>query len=59
MRSQPIEVTLATLLAAKAAGVGAIMFTADNFNKYLKRRTSSRPMIEERIRQAPSRPTRR
>jgi hypothetical protein len=34
VRSQPIEVTLATLLAAKAAGVGAIMFTSDNFNKY-------------------------
>ena len=43
MRSQPIEVKLAALLAAKAAGVGAIMFTRDNFSKYPKRRTTSRP----------------
>ncbi len=59
MRSQPIEVTLATLLAAKAAGVGAIMFTSDNFNKYPKAADPLEAMIEERIRQAPSRPTRR
>jgi len=34
VRSQPIETTLASLRAAKAAGVTAIMFTSDNFNKY-------------------------
>src|SRR2546427_9251292 len=51
MRSQPIEVTLATLLAAKAAGVGAIMFTSDNFNKYPKAADPLEAMIEERIRQ--------
>ena len=58
MRSQPIEVKLAALLAAKAAGVGAILFTRDSFSKYPKR-DHLEAVIEERIRQAPSRPTRR
>ena len=34
IRSQAIDTTLASLRAAKAAGVGSIMFTSDNFNKY-------------------------
>jgi radical SAM superfamily enzyme YgiQ (UPF0313 family) len=34
VRSQPVETTLASLRAAKAAGVRAILFTSDNFNKY-------------------------
>ena len=34
IRSQDIEVSLASLRAAKAAGVKLIMFTSDNFNKY-------------------------
>jgi len=34
IRSQSIETTLASLRAAKAAGVRTIMFTSDNFNKY-------------------------
>ena len=34
IRSQPVETTMATLRAAKAAGVLLIMFTTDNFNKY-------------------------
>jgi hypothetical protein len=59
MRSQPIEITLATLLAAKAAGVGALIFTWDNFNKYPKAADLLEAMIEEWIWQAPSRPTRR
>jgi hypothetical protein len=59
MRSQPIEITLATLLAAKAAGVGALIFTWDNFSKYPKAADLLEAMIEEGIWQAPSRPTRR
>jgi radical SAM superfamily enzyme YgiQ (UPF0313 family) len=34
IRSQSIETTLASLRAAKAAGVKLVMFTSDNFNKY-------------------------
>lgn len=34
IRSQPVETTMASLRAAKAAGVRKIMFTSDNFNKY-------------------------
>jgi hypothetical protein len=52
MRSQPIEVTLATLLVAKAAGVGAIIFTSDNFNQYPKAADLLETMIEEWIWQA-------
>jgi len=46
VRSQPIEVTLATLLAAKAAGVGAIVFASDNFKKYPKAADLLEAMIE-------------
>ena len=34
IRSQSIATTMASLRAAKAAGVRTIMFTSDNFNKY-------------------------
>jgi Radical SAM superfamily len=34
VRSQPVETTLASLRAAKRAGVRFVMFTSDNFNKY-------------------------
>ena len=34
IRSQPIETTIESLRAAKAAGVQMVMFTSDNFNKY-------------------------
>ena len=34
IRSQAIDTTLASLRAAKEAGVSSIMFTSDNFNKY-------------------------
>ena len=33
VRSQPIETTLASLAAARRAGVRFVMFTSDNFNK--------------------------
>jgi len=46
VRSQPIEVTLATLLATKAAAVRAIVFASDNFNKYPKAADLLEAMIE-------------
>jgi len=50
IRSQEIETTMASLHAAKAAGVRLIMFTSDNFNKYPDATDLLRQMIEERIR---------
>jgi hypothetical protein len=50
VRSQPIATTIASLKAAKAAGVRIIMFTADNFNKYPEVRQLLEAMIDERIR---------
>ncbi len=50
VRSQPIETTLASLRAAKAAGVKLIMFTSDNFNKYPDVKALLEAMIEEKIR---------
>lgn len=50
VRSQPVETTLASLRAAKAAGVRLIMFTSDNFNKIPDAPELLRAMIAERIR---------
>jgi hypothetical protein len=44
IRSQSIETTIASLRAAKAAGVRLVMFTSDNFNKY-----SDGPELLERM----------
>jgi hypothetical protein len=49
VRSQSIETTIASLKAAKAAGVKLIMFTSDNFNKYAKAEELLNAMIEEHI----------
>ncbi len=49
IRSQPVETTLATLRAAKAAGILLIMFTTDNFNKYPQAPALLQAMIDERI----------
>jgi hypothetical protein len=49
IRSQPVETTLATLRAAKAAGVAMIMFTTDNFNKYAEAETLLQAIIDERL----------
>jgi hypothetical protein len=49
IRSQDIEVTMASLRAAKAAGVKAIMFTSDNFNKYADGPELLEAMIAEKI----------
>lgn len=49
VRSQSIETTMASLKAAKAAGVKMIMFASDNFNKYAQAEELLNAMIEERI----------
>jgi len=49
IRSQDVEVSLASLRAAKAAGVKLIMFTSDNFNKYPDAEKLLHGMIEEKI----------
>ena len=49
VRSQPLETTLASLRAAKAAGVRFVMFTSDNFNKYGDVRELAHAMIAERL----------
>lgn len=49
IRSQSIATTMASLRAAKAAGVRLIMFTSDNFNKYPEAEALLAAMIEERL----------
>lgn len=49
IRSQSIATTIASLRAAKAAGVRTIMFTSDNFNKYPEAEKLLEAMIEERL----------
>jgi hypothetical protein len=49
VRSQDIEITLAGLRAAKAAGVKMVMFTSDNFNKYADAPALLEAMIAEKI----------
>src|SRR6185295_19390047 len=49
IRSQSITSTLASLRAAKAAGVRTIMFTSDNFNKYPDAEELLTAMVEERL----------
>ncbi|HUG54258.1 MAG TPA: B12-binding domain-containing radical SAM protein [Vicinamibacteria bacterium] len=50
VRSEPLETTMATLRAAKAAGVSLVMFTSDNFNKVPQVRELLLAMVAERIR---------
>jgi radical SAM superfamily enzyme YgiQ (UPF0313 family) len=49
IRSDPVSTTLATLRAAKAAGVLLVMFTSDNFNKYPEATELLKAMIAERL----------
>ena len=49
IRSDPVATTLATLRAAKAAGVLLVMFTSDNFNKYPEAEELLEAMIAERL----------
>src|SRR5262249_11337507 len=50
VRSQPLETTLASLRAARAAGVRFVMFTSDNFNKFPEVNELLEAMIAERLR---------
>jgi hypothetical protein len=49
IRSQSIATTMASLRAAKAAGVRAIMFTSDNFNKYPEAEELLSAMVQEQL----------
>ena len=49
IRSDPVSTTLATLRAAKAAGVLLVMFTSDNFNKYPEATELLEAMIAVRL----------
>lgn len=49
IRSQSVATTVASLRAAKAAGVGTIMFTSDNFNKYPEAEALLTAMVEEQL----------
>ncbi len=49
IRTQSIAATLASLRAAKAAGVRTIMFTSDNFNKYPEAQALLEAMVDERL----------
>jgi hypothetical protein len=49
IRSQDLNTTLASLHAAKAAGVKLVMFTSDNFNKYPEATELLERMIDERL----------
>ena len=49
IRSQPLEATIQSLQAAKAAGAELIMFTSDNFNKIPHRVGMLEAMIEAKI----------
>ena len=49
IRTQSIATTMASLRAAKAAGVRTIMFTSDNFNKYPEAEALLQAMIDERL----------
>jgi hypothetical protein len=49
VRSQTIDTTISSLRHAKAAGVKLVMFTSDNFNKYVEAPELLTRMIEERM----------
>lgn len=49
IRSQSVDTTLASLRAAKSAGVTAVMFTSDNFNKYPDAANLLTAMIDEKL----------
>lgn len=49
VRSQPVDTTVQSLLAARAAGVRLVMFTSDNFNKYAQARELLEAMLDARV----------
>src|SRR5262249_57195024 len=50
VRSQPVETTLASLRAARRAGVKLVLFTSDNFNKIPEASDLADAIPEEPIR---------
>lgn len=50
IRSQPMTTTIESLRNAKRAGVRLVMFTSDNFNKYVDAKELLEHMIEEDVR---------
>jgi len=50
VRSEPLETTLSSLRAARAAGVRFVMFTSDNFNKIPGVVELLQAMVDERLR---------
>ena len=49
IRSQSVSTTMASLRAAKAAGVTTIMFTSDNFNKYPDANALLAAIVDEKL----------
>ncbi len=49
IRSQPIETTIRSLRAAKAAGVKYVFFTSDNFNKIPRVEELLQAIVDERL----------
>ncbi len=49
IRGQSISTTMASLRAAKGAGVNTIMFTSDNFNKYPQAEELLEAMVDEKL----------
>lgn len=49
IRSQSVATTMASLRAAKSAGINTIMFTSDNFNKYPQAEELLEAMIREKL----------
>jgi hypothetical protein len=50
IRSQSVDTTLESLRRAKKAGVGLVMFTSDNFNKYAEAKELLQEMIAQDVR---------
>jgi hypothetical protein len=49
IRSQSLDTSIASLRAAKAAGVTTIMFTSDNFNKYPDAEALLTAIVDEKL----------
>lgn len=49
IRSESVESTMASLKAAKAAGVTTVMFTSDNFNKYPDAEALLNAMVDAKL----------
>jgi radical SAM superfamily enzyme YgiQ (UPF0313 family) len=50
IRSQPVETTVLSMVAARKEGVRMVIFTSDNFNKYPQARALLKALIEKDVR---------